>query len=81
MCFVGEQNLYITLRDAILLIISITYNIIAPAKVELFDFIDGTQPELIRNKGGNLFHIQRPIHRFGEVVVTYHRKATSRALQ
>jgi len=35
MCFVGEQNLYITLRDAILLIISITYNIIAPAKVEI----------------------------------------------
>ena len=37
MDFVGEQNLYITLCDAILLIITIYYMVFAPAKVEFGD--------------------------------------------
>jgi hypothetical protein len=36
--FVGEQNPYITLCDAILLIITIYYTFFAPAKVELYAF-------------------------------------------
>jgi hypothetical protein len=52
--FVGEQNLYITLCDAIILIITIYYTFFAPAKVEIVKLRRSLM--LLSAVGCDLFH-------------------------